>query len=121
MSSSQELICPNELPPFSPVVYKPKVKYPYPFDTDYSRDPTRIRAIFDELVDKTRVMNLGRSEVPAAKRRARKLGLKVNIDQAKGLHWRSIQARHPVVLTAGPISPPRTPRRPATDYPSAEQ
>ncbi|KAL5495768.1 hypothetical protein ACEPAI_1232 [Sanghuangporus weigelae] len=121
MSSTQDLIRPNELPPFSPVVYKPQVKYSYPFDTEYSRDPLRIRAVFDELVAKTKELNLCKPDVPVAKRRARNLGLKVNIEQAKGLHWRSIQARHPVVLTAGPISPPRTPRRPATDYPSAEQ
>ncbi|OCB89222.1 hypothetical protein A7U60_g3589 [Sanghuangporus baumii] len=121
MSSTQDLIRPNELPPFSPVVYKPQVKYSYTFDTEYSRDPARIRAVFDELVAKTKELNLCRPDVPVAKRRARNLGLKVNIEQAKGLHWRSIQARRPVVLTAGPISPPRTPRRPATDYPSAEQ
>ena len=115
------MFLPNELPPYSPIVYQPPVKYPYPFQTNYSREPGRIRAVFDELVEKTKEMNMDKPETPSGKRRARNLGLKVDIEQAKGLHWRSIQARQPVVLTAGPRSPLRTPRRPATDYPTAEQ
>ena len=112
---------PQPLPPYSPIKDEPPVKEPYPFDTNFSRDPEHIRDVFDSLVEKTREMNLGKPKVANGKKRAKGLGLKVDIEQAKGLHWRSIQARHPVQLTAGPLSPPRTPRRPATEYPSAEQ
>ena len=112
---------PQPLPPYSPVKYEPPVKLPYPFDTNFSRDPAHIRDVYETLVEKTKEMNLGKPEVSSGRKRARNLGLSVNIDQAKGLHWRSIQARHPVTLTNSPTSPPRTPRRPATEYPSAEQ
>lgn len=109
------------LPPFSPIKYEAPSKLPYTFDTNFSRDPEHVREVFDDVVERTKDMNLGKPEEYSGKRRAKNLGLSVNIDQAKGLHWRSIQARHPVKLTTSPTSPPRTPRRPATEYPSAEQ
>lgn len=122
-SSSRSLMEQQEsttIPPYSPIVFKPAVKMPYPFETEYSRDPERVREVFDDYVEKTKEMNEERPETYSGKRRALKLALKVDIGQAKGLHWRSIQARQPAILTTSPSSPPRTPRRPATEYPSAE-
>ena len=110
----------STIPPYSPIVFQPPAKLPYPFETEYSREPERIRPVFDDYVEKTKEMNAERPDTYSGKRRALKLGLKVDIGQAKGLHWRSIQARQPAVLTNSPNSPPRTPRRPATEYPSAE-
>ncbi|KAH8111424.1 hypothetical protein DFH11DRAFT_1613040 [Phellopilus nigrolimitatus] len=110
----------SSVPPYSPISWEPITKHPYPFDTEFSRDPDRVRTVFDTFVEKTKEMNNDKPETYSGKRRAQNLGLKVDIGQAKGLHWRSIQARQPVVLTACLDSPPRTPRRPATEYPSAE-
>lgn len=89
------------------------------FDTNFSRDPARIRAVFDDVVERTKAMNLDKSKTSKAKKLATMRGLSVDIAEAKSLHWKSIQARAPVVLTAGLNSPPRTPRRPAMNYPSA--
>ncbi len=90
------------------------------FDINFSREPDRIRAVFDDVVERTKAMNLGKPKTSKAKKLASLRGLSVDIAEAKNLHWKSIQARAPVVLTAGLNSPPRTPRRQAMDYPSAE-
>lgn len=89
--------------------------------TDAVRDPARIRVVFDTSVAIAKSMNPARKKISSAKRRAEKLGLKVDLQAAGNLHWKSIQARPPALLVAGPSSPPRTPRRPALEYPSAER
>lgn len=108
------------LPPHSPVAWAPPVRHAYAFDTDFSRDPARVREVYDAHVQKTKELNEGKPQESSAKRRAQSLGLAVSIGKAKSLHWRSIQARPPVLLTAGPASPQKTPRYVNTDYPSAE-
>ncbi|KAI5118513.1 hypothetical protein M0805_007682 [Coniferiporia weirii] len=108
------------IPPYSPVVFELAGEHPYPFNIDFSRDPARVRTVFNAYVHKTKEMNSEKPDTYSGKRKAQNLGLKVDIDQAKRLHWRSIQARQPVVLTDSPNSPFKTPRRPANDYPSAE-
>lgn len=92
-----------------------------PFNHDFCRNPARIRAVFDTYVAAAKSMNAARLQPSLAKIRAGKLGLKIDVQEAKQLTWRAIQTRPPVVLTAGPSSPPRTPRRPALEYPSAER
>ncbi|THH04799.1 hypothetical protein EW145_g5260 [Phellinidium pouzarii] len=109
----------SHIPPYSPVVFEEPVKHSYPFDTDFSRDSARVRTVYNAYVEKTKEMNIDRSEY-SGKRRAQRLNLKVDLNKARSLNWRSIQVRPPVVLTTSPTEPPRTPRRPATDFPSAE-
>lgn len=74
----------STIPPYSPIVFKPPVKLPYPFETEYSREPERIRNVFDEYVEKTKEMNADRAEVYNGKRRALKLGLTVDIECSMG-------------------------------------
>lgn len=170
------------LPPHSPIRYTPTVRHPYPFDISFSRDPARIRAVFDSHVAQARQCrnrndsssgqarasgcsenvttptqrsSVFPSSCPSSlsvattsicqptpsslfpqtssssemsstipkpnpsKKLAASLNLTVDIQRAKKLHWRSIQARQPVVLTPN-TPPPASPRRPVTEYPSAE-
>ncbi|KLO11269.1 hypothetical protein SCHPADRAFT_477926 [Schizopora paradoxa] len=116
-STANSLQLPS-LPGSSPTMTRPAV-HEIKFDTHFSRDPARIRAVYEDVVERTKAMNLDKPKTSKAKKLATMRGLCVDIAEAKSLHWKSIQARAPVVLTAGLNSPPRTPRRPAMNYPSA--
>lgn len=154
------------IPPHSPILYNPPTRLPYPFNTHFSREPTRVRAVFDAHVQQAQTLQSasvpvqdstsdtsnaeagaspsththppsdssptsGETPTPkphiqprhssssSAKLYASTLNLTIDVPRAKRLHWRSIQARQPVVLTAR-TPPATTPRHPVVAYPSAE-
>lgn len=108
----------SEIPPYSPIYWKPPVEWT---PETFSRDRSRVRSVFDDHVERAKALKHEKPAKAHAKKRAQRLGLQVDIIEAKGLSWRAIQAQPPVVLTAGPTSPARTVMQPALYYPSAER